>query len=281
MPLNFVNGGWLFSAICIVVSCIWTLHCTKLLIQVYETVGGGSFPEIGQKCYGKTGKVLTDISLFFSQFGFVCAYVYFIAQETQSVVQCATSPAPRTPACEGGVYINKWWFLPLCMVIYVPLVLVRKIEKFAWTHMMADILIFVTLASIITYSSVHVHRQGGFTTQGFVAFNTQLWPDAIGFAVYAFEGIGVILPIMEVTNDKENYFKILTATVVFICVLYISFSEFVLFSYGGYTPENPTGLDQPLIIDSLPPQQVLVWLLKILFTFNLVFSYPLIIHPAN
>ena len=80
-----------------------------------------------------------------------------------------------------------------------------------------------------------------------------LWPDAIGFAVYAFEGIGVILPIMEVTEDKENYFKILTAVVVFICILYITFSEFTLFAYGGYTPSNPDGLNQPLIIDSLPP----------------------------
>jgi amino acid permease len=40
-------------------------------------------------------------------------------------------------------------------------------------------------------------------------------------------------------------------------------------------------LNQPLIIDSLPPQQVLVWIIKVLFSFNLVFSYPLIIHPAN
>ena len=167
------------------------------------------------------------------------------------------------------------------MVIYVPLVLVRKIEKFAWTHLMADIMIFVTLVAIITYASVHVHNQKGFTTQGFVAFNGALWPDAIGFSVYAFEGIGVILPIMEVTEDKPNYYKTLCMTVCFICVLYIGFSEFVLFAYGGYTIDNPDGLVQPLIIDSLPPQQLLVWIIKVLFSFNLVFSYPLIIHPAN
>jgi amino acid permease len=66
MPLNFVNGGWLFSAICIVLSMFWTLYCAKLLITTHEKVGGGSFPEIGLKVYGKTGKILTDISLFFS-----------------------------------------------------------------------------------------------------------------------------------------------------------------------------------------------------------------------
>jgi amino acid permease len=47
MPLNFVNGGWLFSAICIVLSMFWTLYCAKLLIETHKQVGGGSFPEIG------------------------------------------------------------------------------------------------------------------------------------------------------------------------------------------------------------------------------------------
>ena len=68
----------MFSAICLVISMIWTLWCAQMLIEVYEKVGGGSFPELGQKCYGKKGKIMVDISLFFSQFGFVCAYVYFI-----------------------------------------------------------------------------------------------------------------------------------------------------------------------------------------------------------
>ena len=66
MPLNFVSGGWLFSAVCIVLSMFWTLHCARLLIKVHTKVGGGSFPEIGFKCFGKTGKILTDIALFWS-----------------------------------------------------------------------------------------------------------------------------------------------------------------------------------------------------------------------
>ena len=91
----------------------------------------------------------------------------------------------------------------------------------------------------------------------------------------------MILPILEVTENRNDYFKVLTGVVFFICILYISFSEFTLFSYGGYTDSNVNGLQDPLIIDSLPPQQVLVWIIKVMFCFNLVFSYPLIIHPAN
>ena len=36
-----------------------------------------------------------------------------------------------------------------------------------------------------------------------------LWFDAIGFSVYSYEGIGVILPIREVTACKDDYFKLL------------------------------------------------------------------------
>lgn len=77
MPKDFVNGGYGFSGITIIACAALTLYCAKLLLEVYEKVGG-SLPDIGYKTYGKTGKILVDVSLFASQFGFVCAYIYFI-----------------------------------------------------------------------------------------------------------------------------------------------------------------------------------------------------------
>lgn len=80
MPKDFVNGGYGFSVITIIGCLFLTLYCAKLLLEVYDKVGGtgGSLPDIGYRCYGKPGKILVDISLFTSQFGFVCAYIYFI-----------------------------------------------------------------------------------------------------------------------------------------------------------------------------------------------------------
>jgi solute carrier family 36 (proton-coupled amino acid transporter) len=201
----------------------------------------------------------------------------------QQVIQCATTPkdSSNPKLCLGGTFINKWWFLPIIMAIYVPLVWVRKIEKFAKTHVFADIMIFATLVACITYATIHDVRNNGFTTEGFKAFNPALWPDAIGFSVYAFEGIGIILPVYEITANKQDYPRILTYVVFFICFIYLFFGEYELFSYGGYTATNTEGLIEPLIIDSLPPQQVFVWFIKVMFCFNLVFSYPLVIYPAN
>ena len=81
MPSDFVNGGYGFSVITIFSSLILTLYCAKLLLDVYESVGGGSLPDLGYKVYGKPGKIAVDIALFSSQFGFVAAYIYFIASQ--------------------------------------------------------------------------------------------------------------------------------------------------------------------------------------------------------
>jgi len=160
------------------------------------------------------------------------------------------------------------------MAIYVPLVFVRKIEVFAATHLFGDIMIIITMIVICIFAGIDVSKYG-WQPDGLQALNTALWPDAIGFSVYTFEGIGVILPIMDVTEKPEQYFKVLVITVTFIAILYIVFTEYCVFAYGI------DKLEDPLITASLPQQNWITYIVKVMFSLNLVFSYPLVIHPAN
>jgi len=67
MPISFVNGGSIFSPIALVLALLLTLYCIKLILEVREKLGGSpSFSEIGFLTYGKTGKVMVDVSLFAS-----------------------------------------------------------------------------------------------------------------------------------------------------------------------------------------------------------------------
>lgn len=77
MPVSFVSGGWAFSAFAVILALIFSLVCLKLLLQVRIKLGG-TFAELGQMTYGRAGRAAVDITLFVSQFGFVCAYIYFI-----------------------------------------------------------------------------------------------------------------------------------------------------------------------------------------------------------
>ena len=62
--------------------------------------------------------------------------------------------------------INKWWFALICVAIYTPLVLVRKIEVFAVTHLFGDIMIILTLIVIFAYAGYYVHDNGKWSPEG-------------------------------------------------------------------------------------------------------------------
>ena len=66
MPFAFVKSGWGFSGGALIVSLILVLYSIKMLLNVNKEVGGGSLPEMGEKAWGKPGKVLTDVLLFSS-----------------------------------------------------------------------------------------------------------------------------------------------------------------------------------------------------------------------
>ena len=157
-------------------------------------------------------------------------------------------------------------------MVYTPLCYVRKIEKFAFTHIIADILILVTVIVICVYNIIKIDDKGWGSNVTFI--NPDTWLNMIGFSVYSYEGIGIILPILDCTSRPEHYPKILLAVLTTVMVSYIGFAEFCMFTYGDE-------LTKPLITSNLPRGSVFIYFIKLAFCFNLFFTYPLVIYPAN
>lgn len=153
MPISFVSGGYGFSAISIVLALLLTLYCIKLLLDTRQLLGGElSFSDIGTACYGKTGKLMVDISLFASQTGFTCAYIYFIANQTMLIINAA-----RDKHDLGNIPESiKWWFAPICFAILMPMVMVRKVQTFAKLHLFGDAMIAIALIVILGFATASV-----------------------------------------------------------------------------------------------------------------------------
>ena len=67
LPYAFVTSGFGFSGIAILASLCMVLFSIHRLLVVRKMLGGGlSLPEMGEKTWGKPGKVLTDVLLFSS-----------------------------------------------------------------------------------------------------------------------------------------------------------------------------------------------------------------------
>jgi proton-coupled amino acid transporter len=85
--------------------------------------------------------------------------------------------------------------------LFAALCFVRKIEVFAITHVFADVMIVLALVIITIYGCINLKDKGRNT--GVPFFNAKTYTDAIGFSVYAFEGIGMILPVQDITSKPE------------------------------------------------------------------------------
>lgn len=167
-----------------VLSGIFTLYCAKLLLETRKKLGASSYSDLGEKTYGTAGKVAVDIALILSQSGFCCAYIFFIKESFHQIfIQCSLN-----------LDIPTWYFAIMCFVLFTLLCYVRKIEVFASTHVFADLMIVLTLLVIIVEGCIELNSEGSRISEVDL-INTNKFTDAIGFSVYSFEGIGVIMPV--------------------------------------------------------------------------------------
>jgi len=81
-----------------------------------------------------------------------------------------------------------------CFIIFTLLCYVRKIEIFASTHLFADIMIVLTLIAIMSYAGIKMGDTGNRLST-LPIFNKEDYASAIGFSVYCYEGIGIIMPV--------------------------------------------------------------------------------------
>ncbi len=98
---------------------------------------------------GKTGRYMVDFFLVVMQLGFLMGIIYFLTSNLQSVLADA-----------AGWSIDIKWYGLFCLVFLTPLTFLRSIEKFAFSHVFADILILVTTIVIIVFATKNTADHG-------------------------------------------------------------------------------------------------------------------------
>lgn len=181
--------------------------------------------------------------------------------------------------CQNTTLVSMPSFLITIIGIFVffvtaPLCFVRRIEKFAFTYVFADILILITAITILVFACFHISEKKEGWGDGVVALNESTWLTMIGSAIYSFEGIGVVIPIMEVTENPKQFPKLLLAVMLTNVILFTGFGEFCLFVYGKELE------GKPLITMNLPDGPI-IWTLKGVFSISVIISISLCSFPAN
>ncbi|KAI8339693.1 transmembrane amino acid transporter protein-domain-containing protein [Chlamydoabsidia padenii] len=259
LPKAFFNGGLFFSTALLTVISVISLYTFLLLVETRNKVPA-SFGDIGGILFGKYMRMAVLIAITFSQVGFVCAYMVFVAQNTQSLIETVSQ-------CEIQVPLS--YLIIGQMAIFVPLAMIRKIQKMSAFALVADVFILLGLVYLYYYDFLTLATQG----VGNVAWiiNAKSFPMFIGTAVFTYEGVGLVIPITESMKEPEKFPRVLSYTMIGITSIFLSVGFFSYLAFGDKV--------QTVILLNLPNTPA-VNIVQALYALAICLSIPLQLFPA-
>ncbi|KAJ3169710.1 neutral amino acid transporter [Irineochytrium annulatum] len=260
LPKAFSNGGMGFSILLLVIIGGLTLHCMMLLVQTSRTLGG-SFGDLGEKLYGNSMRQLVLWSIAVSQAGFACAYLIFVSQNLRDLTMIVSD-------CKW--IFPDWVFLIVQLLIYIPLSWVRRIKHFSIPSLVADVFILMGLAYIF-YHDITVLSTVG-PAKDLVWINLESFSLFVGTAMFAFEGICLILPIAESMKQPEKFSLVLTLCVTTIAVIFIVIGAAGYLTFGSKV--------ETVVFLNLPKGSGLVLSLQFFYAVAIMLSFPLTVYPS-
>lgn len=188
MPAAWRTGGWLFSSLLLPVVCMVSTMAAFRLIEARGESSMG-YSDMMMQAIGPVGRRGVETSLVLLQVGICCCYFITTAQLLQSAL---------LPGCSiVTVIVAQVWFL-------APVVLIRKVTNLWMFNATGSILVILSDVVVTTWEAGTVHR-AGVRWDELRAFNSSGALVFLGNAFYAFEGIGLVLPIYDCMQDKNSF----------------------------------------------------------------------------
>ena len=267
LPRAFSNGGWLFSVVSMVLCALITGTCILRLVECRQAVRG-SYGYLGLRAAGPWGRRAVDVSVVLSQAGFCCVYIIFIARNLLQLL--------NTSSCWlGGEWL--WLLILLEWPLFTPLTWVRRIASFGPTNLAADGLILMGLVGVLAWCARGFAVAPAGAAISVPPFNEKSFSLMLGTAVYAFEGVGMVVPVYDSLSPRaqKRFPWTMSLTVAGVALLYIAVGV-VPYLYV----EGLLGLKMQDAVTLQLPRVWWSYLIQAGYCLALTFSYPLMMHPA-
>ncbi|KAF9192150.1 neutral amino acid transporter [Haplosporangium sp. Z 767] len=262
LPKAFLNGGILFSSLLLAfvatICCIAFLMLVKVRLVVRE-----SFQDIGLILFGKYVRLAVLLSVALSQIGFCCAYLIFVAENIDAVVQTFSR-------CTFDAFRQKYYIL-IILAALIPLVLIRRMSILSLPSMVANLFIIFGIGYLWYFSINNLAVNG--IGPNIKLFNSSDFALFIGTAVFSFEGIGLVIPITESMAEPEKFPRVLAMTIAVVALIFASVGVLCYSSFGDQV--------QTIVLLNLPVQSGWTITVEILYSIAMILSVPLMLSPAS
>lgn len=266
LPKAFSNGGLIFSLVGMVTMGLVSLFTMLILFYSSQSVGifGAGYGDVAEVLFGRAMRLFVLVSVVVSQIGFGTAYMIFVAQNVLNVIWTLTEHCSTVQLLILGQ-----------VIIYTPIIWIRKLGGFSFLSLVADVFILMGVAYVCMRDLQIISREGPAWAEGGKGIHLGFGvspPTFAGTAIFAYEGISLILPIANSMKDPSKFPLVLSLVMLVIGAMMILVGSL---SYIAFGDEVTT-----VIFNAMPAGDPLAPLVQLLYALAIFFSFPLSIYPC-
>jgi len=215
LPYAYAQGGMLAAMAGMLTVSVMSTLCVFLLLDCKHKLTGRvrTFGDVGYGALGRTGHILVELTVVLSQLGFSCAYLIFVSQNLFLYLKVALTS-------EASIV---WALVP----VLVALSWIPSLDVLAPFSVLALALIFSGLGAVAWHAAPLIGS--GPDVQTYIPSTLPIF---IGMAIYAFEGIGLALPIQNQMKHPESFKTVWAWGMIVVTSTYIAFGSFCYSCYG-------------------------------------------------
>ncbi|KAJ7316378.1 hypothetical protein JRQ81_002540 [Phrynocephalus forsythii] len=256
LPLAIKNAGIVMGPVSLLVIGIIAVHCMDLLVKCAHHFCKNTLLFF---------RYIVGFFLILTQLGFCCVYFVFLADNLRQVISAANGTtnncnvnetALLAPTMSSQLYI-------LCLLPFVILlVFIQNLKLLSIFSMLANLLMLTSLIMIYQYIVRGIPDPSHLP----LVAPWKTFPLFFGTAIFAFEGIGVVLPLENKMKNPQQFPAILYVGMGIVTMVYLSLGTLGYMRFGANI--------RPSITLSLPN----CWLyqsVKLLYSIGIFFTYAL------
>ncbi|XP_047627186.1 proton-coupled amino acid transporter 1 isoform X2 [Phacochoerus africanus] len=276
------NAGILVGPLSLLLMGLVAVHCMGLLVKCAhhfchrlnkpfldygDTVMYGleASPSAWLRNHAHWGRHIVDFFLIVTQLGFCSVYFVFLADNFKQVIEAANGTTNNchnnetvilTPTMDSRLYMAS--FLPFLVL----LVFIRNLRVLSVFSLLANVTMLVSLVMIYQFIVQEIPDPSHLP----LVASWKTYPLFFGTAIFAFEGIGMVLPLENKMKDPQKFSLILYVGMAIVSALYISLGTLGYLQFGAAI--------QGSITLNLPN----CWLyqsVKLLYSIGIFFTYAL------
>ncbi|XP_049827068.1 proton-coupled amino acid transporter 1-like isoform X2 [Schistocerca gregaria] len=268
----FKNAGLALGTVATIFLGVICVHSQHLLLSASQEMAVRTktsrlphFAETVEQCfqtgpqrlrkYAALSRWIVDVFLCITQLGFCCVYFVFIADSIKQV------------ADQYGAYLNSHLHMALA---FVPILLscwIRSLKFLVPVSLLANVLTVAGLVATLYCLSIDLPSP---SERQLAVFSWSQLPLFIGTAIYAFEGIGLVLPLQEQMKKPQQFTSplgVLNVGMSVVCSLFVITGFLGYLKYGDDVEGS--------ITLNLPPKEILSQVIKVVIALGILFSYAL------